>query len=499
MRNLLKASDLRRLELIELLLEKDSWVSISTLAEHLNCTTRNIKEDIAFLRRTKPELGIESSQQGFRIMMDQTTGIQKYYREILKETLIFQILEEIFFDETLSVDDLVRVLHVSTSTIYRTIDILNEYFSEFNCQIETNPCRFVGDEEHIRRYYRTYFKECYTLFEWPFRDLDEGLVNARFDRVLASVSRSEDVDDDVIDFAFYEAIKLMTAVNSIRYNHGHKVDTSDNETFLFKMIFNVVKLYAMSKNSSKINLNDLTTEYIYQVFYPYLEKDAAFGIKSLKRLRKKNASVNEAVTYLEGALESFADLLSFEIDTRELMVALYGTVYIEEYDANGMHILYDRNKMFNQMVQLQFPKTYQAFYEMCGEFRRLLGRPEDENNLNYLVYTLFTNWEDLLTNLYSKYQRPRVLVLSDGHFTHANTMKQFLDFELNKKITIDVYRNHILSIEILKNLDYDLIISTFQLPEFENKRTILVEHYLTQYDIRRIESILKDIIQAKRY
>lgn len=499
MRDLLKTSDLRRLELIELLLEMDEWATIPTLAEHLDSSTRNIKEDIAFLRRTEPELGIESSHLGFRIMMDQTTGIQEYYRKILKETLIFQVLEEIFFDETLSIDELARVLPVSSSTIYRTVKTLNAYFSEFDCRIETNPCRVVGDEEHIRRYYRTYFKESYTLLEWPFRNLKEATVNAKFNRVLAALSRDENVDDDVIDFAFYESIKLMTVVNSTRYGNGHKVDTSDNESFLFKVIFNVVKLYAKSRYSSKLNLNELTPEYIYQVYYPYFEKNAAFGIKPLNRLRKKNATVNEAVTYLEESLQSLANSLAIEINSEELLVALYGTVYIEEHDANGMHILYDRNKLFNQRIQWQFPKTYQALYDMCSEFRRLLGRSADEDKLNYLVYTLFTYWEQLLTDLYGKYQKPRVLVLSGSHFTHANTIKQFLAFELNNNITIDVYQNHILSFEILKELDYDLIVSTFQLPQFGDKQTLLVEHYLTQYDIRRIEAILRDIIQAKRF
>lgn len=54
------------------------------------------------------------------------------YREILQDTLAFQILQEIFFDEALNIQDLAYKFHASISSVYRTIVELNQYFKAFN-------------------------------------------------------------------------------------------------------------------------------------------------------------------------------------------------------------------------------------------------------------------------------------------------------------------------------------------------------------------------------
>ena len=113
MRSLLTTSDRRRLELIELLLEANDWMTIEQVAVQLASSVRNIKEDITYFRKHFPEIGIETGQYMMRIMMDHSIGIQEAYRLILKETLIFQLLEEIFFIETYSIDDLAGILHTS--------------------------------------------------------------------------------------------------------------------------------------------------------------------------------------------------------------------------------------------------------------------------------------------------------------------------------------------------------------------------------------------------
>ncbi|TLQ40701.1 hypothetical protein FEZ33_07580 [Ruoffia tabacinasalis] len=59
---------------------------MSTLPEHLDSTARIIKEDIAFISGSKPDLGIESSHKGYRIMMEQSAGMQEYFRAQFPKT-----------------------------------------------------------------------------------------------------------------------------------------------------------------------------------------------------------------------------------------------------------------------------------------------------------------------------------------------------------------------------------------------------------------------------
>lgn len=492
MKSLLKANDQRRLNMIELLIEVDGWITISNLAKELNSSTRVLKEDMTYLRKTYNAFLIETSHLGVRITIDQSSGLRDFYRQILETSLPFQVLRLIFFDESLTLSQVATKLHLSTSTMYRTIEQLNNYFSEKGCVVETSPCRLVGDEFYIRNFYRTYFKEVSTPIEWPFDGYDEESVNDSFDKILSFLSKETDVEAKNVDFAFYESIKLSVMVNLIRYENGNLVDTSDIENTLYTLLFHVVKLFANPLKGQK-----LTTEYIYQVFYTYLRKDAAFGKAPLVKLRKKNKTVDEALSFLEDSLQELADFIQVDFDVPDLSVAVHGTTFVERDDPNSQYILFNQHKIFAQSFQHGFPYIYESIFKAVVGYRSRLGLDMDEDKINYLIYIILTNWDNMLADLYRKYQRVNILVLSDGHYSHAKTIQKLLSFELRNNLEIGVYRHSKISEELLRDYDCDLIISTFNIPDLDNKETIVINYFPTAQDIVRIETLLSQIIHHK--
>lgn len=497
MRELLKTTDRRRLEVIEVLIDLDGWISLEELAEKANTTTRNLKGDLTYFRERYPEIGIESSYQGVRLIMNASTGMQEFYRMMIRDNLYFQLLEEIFFNEKYTVEDLAERLHTSPSTVYRAIETLNNYFAQYHCTIESNPCRIVGDETYIRNLYKTYFKEAYSIFEWPFRLYNEADVDNNIHRVSSMLFKSNPSEANIIDFAFYRAIKLMVLVHVTRFHHQHRINTDLVESRIVKILLKVARNFAFPKYIKSITGEPFSVDYIYQVFYPYLTKDMAFNTKSLDKIRNKNSRVDTAIRHLENSLHMLSEELDIPIQTEHLMVALYGTSVLEEHDANSMHIFYDRNLLFNKRIHRHFPHTHQRLYDIVKQFRSDLGLSDHEEKVQYMVYTLFTNWENLLSDLYTHYQRTKVLVLSDANFAHASLIKNLLSIELANNVVIDNYSGKTISIEALDSMDYDLIVSNFKLPELNNKESVVLGHYLTSQDIQRINNILQSIIQCK--
>lgn len=106
MRSLLKSKELRQLQIVEYLLETDGWTTNSELAVMFNCSTRIIKADLSELRKLMTELQFDAGYLGIRLTKESDFGVQAVYSKLLSETLVFQILEEIFSDETLSIEDL---------------------------------------------------------------------------------------------------------------------------------------------------------------------------------------------------------------------------------------------------------------------------------------------------------------------------------------------------------------------------------------------------------
>lgn len=260
MRSFLKPKERRQLEIIENLLDAKGWTTISELAKIYDSSSRIIKADIAEIRNMQNQLHLESSYLGIRIRMSNFSGIQSVYSKIISNSLIYQILEEIFFDETLTVTELSEKFFVSSSTIYRSISQINDYFEgKYNCSVEANPCQFIGDEKNIRLFYRAYFSEKSTLLGWPFRDLDEEAVNKIFDKILSLIST-----DMALDFAYYEDIKRVVLVNKIRYNHGHLVDMENEESELFNVFLRIYQYIIQPLGLS--NSMDINRESFYQIF-----------------------------------------------------------------------------------------------------------------------------------------------------------------------------------------------------------------------------------------
>ena len=130
MRGLLKPKERRQLEIVEFLLDTNDWVTMADLSKIFNCSIRIIKSDIGELKKQLPGVQFQSGYLGIRLSKHHSTSIQGIYSVILNDTLIFQLLEAIFFDESLSVESLAEKFFVSTSTIYRAITQINDYFKE---------------------------------------------------------------------------------------------------------------------------------------------------------------------------------------------------------------------------------------------------------------------------------------------------------------------------------------------------------------------------------
>lgn len=201
---------------------------------------------------------------------------------------------------------------------------------------------------------------------------------------------------------------------------------------------------------------------------------------------------------MEESLIEFSEAIDIDIDISQLLVALYGTLYLEDSDPNGMYILYNRNKIFAQVIKSQYPYIYRTLNNVVIKFRNLLNLEYNKDKSNYLLYILFTNWQNLLVELYEKYQKVSILVISDRHYSHAKTIKNRLSFELGHNINIDNYENRIMSPDILQESKYDFIITTFKLPSLNGKTILMVDDYLTDHDIFQVRVIVDKLIKEKQ-
>ena|SRR5690625_2579432 len=165
------------------------------------------------------------------------------------------MLEKLFFNKSMTAEQLLSELYVSSSTLNRLASTINEELQSYGLQLETTPYRISGNELLIRHFYTTYFVEAYATNEWPFERLDQKII----DEVLPSAdnyykSTSEDMN--------YTAFRFQFAVGVIRNLHGYSIKgpflTNEKLMDVYKALFLEVK-----KRCSMVSLDTALLREIY--------------------------------------------------------------------------------------------------------------------------------------------------------------------------------------------------------------------------------------------
>lgn len=490
MKQLLRENDRRRIDIVEYLYEHTGWISYSELAKALSTSSRALRDDVTYLREHHPKINIEASNRGIRMRLDQTFGLNDFYRKVLNDSSAFQALEILFFDETLTVNELAQKLYISSSTMYRIIENINDNLHErYGSYIETNPCRFIGDEFFIRNFYKTYFFEAYTLLDWPFTDIDEEEVNEKFEKIISFVK-----SDMPFDLAYSSIIKLTVMVNLGRYKHGHLLDIPSDESELMRILFIVFNHLFFSQAFLNQHNLVINAEYMNQVFTPYIRRAGLYTRRHFARFLGKDSTKATAYIQFGARLKDLATQYHTTIDIEDILFNIQGSIFLEDTDPNAIYLLFNRNKYFALILKRYLPSLYDNLYDSISQLRTSLNLTLDEDRINYLMFTLVTAWTNLIGDLNDQIDKVSILVLSNRHKTHAMMIQSILQQELQFVEKIDVYTDLFITKDKLNKLDYDLIVSNFSLPPLDNKQTMIIEHFPNHGDIKEIQRVVNSII-----
>ena len=126
MEALLKSNEIRRLRIAEVLYDNEDWMTIADLAKKLNVSIRILKYDIENFKNFFDDFTIETSRHGIRLQFLKNKSLKTLYKNVLDQSISFQLLEILFSEENYSTFELAEELYISPSTLYRMIDHINE-------------------------------------------------------------------------------------------------------------------------------------------------------------------------------------------------------------------------------------------------------------------------------------------------------------------------------------------------------------------------------------
>lgn len=490
--NLLSKAEKRRLDFLEILSYADHEITYTELSRLLNASVRVLKEDVLYFRKNFTSFSILQSEHAVEIRYKQNEGIKSVFQFFLEHSSAYQVLEGAFIYEGKSIDELEELLYISRSTIYRLIKKINLSTSKYDFKIQTNPIAIIGNEKNIRKFFYTYFYEKCSFKALPFFVKEEKTLD-KFLKFHLQLTQLKD------DFAYFEKFKTITAVNLARFQKNHHVETDHIELNFASAIPDLTPyadLFEEFEVVFQISYDDFA---IKQIFTHYVDKEFSLTYEHLMHRAKQDEDIASEITKIREVLERVSKENNIPIPNIEKTISAFrNIIHLDYLEPDPGYILYNRDQCFIDELEENYPDFYRSLSSAIQELRAFYEKPPTQEGTNFYVYTVFTYWKGLVAELRRKTPKIRVMVISDRHFTHARMIKEFIDFEFSEQSDVEIYSSMELNYQILEELEHELIVTNFLIPEIEGKKTVYIKNLPTPRDLAELQNKMDKIIEERQ-
>ena len=494
MRRMLTKRKLRQLDLLEALFySKNRELHENLITNQFNITERILKNDIDAIHTKIDYLHISKNDNYYALDIKNNYSIDKVYKDFLQESNGFRLLDYLFKNNKLGSEDLENKLFLSASSVYRIVDSLNKILEEnYGVTLSTNPYQIIGDEYHIRYFFIKYYTEAYSIFEWPFEDIDEDKIKAICLFFLDLVSMEVDVYT-LRQFSFEAAISI------IRKKNGHPYNSDDRQS---TAIFDQIKAdepELLKTFEAKFGFK-LTLEFATNFGAIFANNSFNYSYDSLWNSVQEKPHDADALRHLKKLLAALQDAFDLPLKNEdELILELYNIVAIETRTNSKPYLIYPHYAAFDNQINNRFPDFHKEVKEGLNKYLLLLVGDYPKELLNAVISTFYLYWDQLFVYLEQIVEPIKTLVISDYNQRHAMVMKDMLEHEYATQLSVDIWESKDLSRENIASSEYELIVAGFSLENFEDKYCISLNNLPTINDFHDISEIINTIKKRASY
>lgn len=151
----------RQMRLLNYLKKVHSSVSIPELSRELACSAPTLRNDIKALNLKMPEKFIIKYQEreGITFTYPEWSSIDFCIMELAKQSLSFQLIDNIFRQRNFSFHQAMEQLFISESTLRKTIHHMNHVLKEYRIAISPVDLQFTGQEIDIRLFLFSFYSD----------------------------------------------------------------------------------------------------------------------------------------------------------------------------------------------------------------------------------------------------------------------------------------------------------------------------------------------------
>lgn len=467
MRMILSSRDEKLLSLIELI-EREKFQTFNQIEKALEINPRTLNSLIKYGNEIFSPGEIYRSKEGIILIhSSETITVKYYYQKILENSLEFNIIESVFFDQY-TISKLANKLFISESTLRRLIDKLNVELTKIEMKIDTKIVALNGNEKNICNLIINLLLEKYSDCTFLF----DGYRVSFVESIIKKVFKQRNIGLNYPDFYRVKVWLLVVfhrANQTRRQTHGVRL----RDSILVKLLsIEALKrtLYFPLKNNPYINALDFL--FSEQMIFEYEELEKKIKYDPL--LKEKKERFDRIIHYIE---EYFNIVIT---DHREKLL-------VDLCNAASIHfgppfILYDKYKMFSEEV-MKYNKTF--FIEIKKVFMSQFPN-EPAYVIDTYLYMIITHWPQLLLSLNKTISPIRLSLVFDSDIEHMEMIENLIGILFPRRFMIKIV-SHFTSLKELKNIiDTQLVVTNICDLNLPRKDIIVTSLYPSENELEKL-------------
>lgn len=483
----------RKLKFIEILHRQDDWITLSKIAEELDCSDKILRSDIKKINIDFSPFMIISSPNGVLLEYPHTINIEYIYSKTLRTSIEYQIIEHLFLNPGITITELSEILYTSEPGLRRKIKALSRQTEEsgFNIEIIDSHCNLVGEEAQVRNFLVYYFFEKMYYEDAPFSSTERQVVGKIMDYFEKEYNRSYGMDarKEMENYLIISLRRVLAGRNlltedirrknvEIRYSLSFVGILEDS--FLKREFFHVFK----------IELNQSLLEEITCVFTTYQFSLPNRGPKFDEKAFFQGLGANIGERIIQMSKDLQIPLYNIEDILKRVAVDL--AIYV-----GPLFVLHDRNKLFVSRLERNYPAFIQYLKQSINSFGEKYDIEFEESLINQLIFSTVIEWKGLLTHLNNYHAKVKVSLLVDGSIEFANYLAALIEHQLGQKLDIAYIFNKQTKNQQSEIEKSQLLVTTISEYDSHGVPSICIDRNPSLNDLKHIKSLIEEITKEE--
>ncbi|MDW5524252.1 helix-turn-helix domain-containing protein [Carnobacterium maltaromaticum] len=366
-------------------------------------------------------------------------NIQEFTIQILKEEILFVLINTALKNETQDVQLFLEKNYISLSLYYSYQKRLNQFLKKYSIQLIANPyIHFEGEEHKIRLFLYQFYWEFFQGNEWPFEKISKLDTHKLTDKIQNDMQDGMGVTQKIqLSYAVAICASRIKSGCYIEKEHSLPFKRTNVLLNIFNFYGNVIKTW--SHKVPNIENEIVCLWYLSGMF-------ATVSLKDWETADESDAN-QQAVQLINNLVQNLDFIFKEKNKEQELVCQLLFSIYQEQ---NYFELVFETN---SKELQKQVPSSIFKRINNCVEHLACLMKKDKDNAQSDRLLKRF--FDLLLPMIQESLNKVKVKLYTVG---------TPYDYFLQKK-ELEMRDKSLLVVENSANEELDLIISDFYLEE----------------------------------